>query len=447
MPIICEEVKNTPVFAETEVLIVGGGPAGLSAALASAREGVDTILVERYGFLGGNITQAMVDSLVWYRQEKTVEAGGIGTEIEEFAKAFGGTYPDPQSIGCLLDADMFKCAADKLVEQSGVRVLLHCYVVSAIVDEGSIKGVITESKSGRQAILSKIVIDASGDADVAAFAGVPFTKAPENELMPVTTGFGLSGVDIETFRRHVAAHPGKLGDWAVETVRGEENFFSPCFNNIFERARKEGVVPDDVNLNGYWSTLTEAGEATGLNVIKINNIDCTNMLDLTRAEIEGRRQIFWAIEVLRRYQPGFEKAKLRTIGSSIGTRESRKIEGHYCLTGHDVKNQAHFEDSIGIFPEFLDAYGIVILPTTGRYFHVPYRVMVPKHIDNLLVAGRSVCSDKIAFAATRQMMCCAVTGQGAGIAAATAVNNQQSTSNVNIKEIQRQLKKQNVRIE
>jgi hypothetical protein len=126
---------------------------------------------------------------------------------------------------------------------------------------------------------------------------------------------------------------------------------------------------------------------------------------------------------LRLYQPGFEKAKLRTIGSSVGTRESRKIEGRYYLTEYDVRNQAQFEDSIGIFPEFLDAYGIVIIPTTGRYFQVPYGIMVPKLVDNLLVAGRSVAGDKVSHSATRQMMCCAVTGQGAGIAAATAIKS------------------------
>jgi hypothetical protein len=443
---VIEKEKRIPVLAKTDVLVVGGGPAGLSAALASAREGVDTILLERYGFLGGNLTQSMVDTLVWYRHEKTVEAGGIGRELEEFATAFGGTYPDSQSVGRLLDADMFKCAADQLVEKSGVRSLYHCYAVGAIVEDGLIKGVITESKSGRQAILASVVIDASGDADIAAFAGAPYTQASTNKLMGATTGFGVSGVDVEAFRKHVAENPGKLNNWATETEKDDGELFSPYFQNIFERARADGVIPVDSPLEGYWSTLTEAGEATGLNVVRVEGIDCTNVWDLTRAEIEGRKQVLDALKALKRYQPGFEKAKLRTIGSSIGTRESRKITGRYYLTGDDVRNQAKFADSIGIFPEFLDAYGIVIIPTTGRYFQVPYGIMVPQKIDNLLVAGRCVAGDQVSHSATRQMMCCALTGQGAGVAAATTLKTGASTAAVDIGQVQKALEKQGVRI-
>lgn len=446
MDTVIEKEKHLPVLGKTDVLVVGGGPAGLAAAIASAREGADTILLERYGFLGGNITQSMVDTLVWYRHEKTVEAGGIGRELEEYATAFGGTYPDSQSTGRLIDADMFKCAADRLVEKSGVQPLFHCYAVGAIVENGLIKGVITESKSGRQAILAKVVIDASGDADIAAFAGAPYTQEPTDKLMGATTGFGVSGVNVEAFRKHVAANPGKLNDWATETEKGDSELFSPYFQNVFERAREDGVIPANSPLEGYWSTLTEVGEATGLNVVRVDGIDCTNVWDLTRAEIEGRKQVLQAIEALRRYQPGFENAKLRTIGSSIGTRESRKIVGRYYLTGDDVRNQAVFDDTIGIFPEFLDAYGIVIIPTTGRYFQVPYGIIVPERVDNLLVVGRCVAGDQVSHSATRQMMCCAVTGQGAGVAAAVAIKTGQTTSTVDIQTVQKQLVRQGVRI-
>jgi len=153
-----------------------------------------------------------------------------------------------------------------------------------------------------------------------------------------------------------------------------------------------------------------------------------------------------AIEALRRYTPGFEEAKLRNFGMTLGIRDSRKLVGRYCLTGHDVRSQAQFEDSIGIFPEFLDGYEVLILPMTGRYFQVPYGVLVPQQVENLLVAGRCVAGDKISHAAMRQMMACTVTGQGAGVAAAVSVKDDVTCGAVDIERVQGALKKQGVRL-
>ncbi len=446
MKSIHEAAREVPVLTETDVLVVGGGPAGLAAAVASGREGAQTLLVERYGFLGGNITQAMVESIAWYRHELTVEAGGIGAEFEREAGEVGGVWADSESIGQLIDADMFKYAADRMIQKAGVTPLLHCWVVDVILEGDELRGVITESKSGRRAILAKVVIDASGDADVAARAGAPYHQAPKDKLMSVTVGFGVSGVDVEAFRAHVEKKPGRIGDWATKTAKKENELFSAYFTDVFKSAREAGDIPKDMMLDGYWHALTDAGEATGMNLVRVFNVDPTNVWDLTRAEIEGRRQVMYAIEALRKHQPGFEHAKLRTIGSSIGTRESRKIEGRYNLTEQDVMNQAKFDDSIGIFPEFLDAYGLVHIPTTGRYFEVPYGVTVPQKVQNLLVAGRSVAGDQVSHSATRQMMCCAVTGQGCGVAAAVSLQEKVQPSKVNISIVQKRLQKQGVRI-
>jgi hypothetical protein len=153
-----------------------------------------------------------------------------------------------------------------------------------------------------------------------------------------------------------------------------------------------------------------------------------------------------AIEVLRRYVPGFEKASLRNFGMTLGTRDTRKIIGRYSLTGHDVLNEAKFDDSIGIFPEFLDGYGHLVLPTTGRYFQVPFGILVPHGVENLLVAGRCVSSDKLAHAALRSMMCCTVTGQGAGVAAAISLKDGVNSGDIDISHLQAALEHQGVRL-
>jgi len=443
-----ESARTIPVMAETDILVVGSGPGGLSAAIAAAREDVDTMLVERYGCFGGNITQAQVGTIAWYRREKTIDAGGIGFEFETRAKEMGASQEDPEAEGHaeLLEADMFKYVADTLVQEAGIIPILHCFTVNAIMEGSIIKGVITESKSGRQAILAKRVIDATGDADIACHAGAPYRKSPKDELMAVTLSFGCSGVDVERFLKYVKQNPSRLGDWSAETTGKEDDLFSSFIVEPFTKARNAGEIPDDVVLLGYWGGLTEAGEAKNINVAHIMGIDSTDVRDLTRAEMEGRRNAVYALKALKKHAPGFEKATLRTFCSSVGVRESRKIVGEYSITEHDVKNQARFDDSIGIFPEFLDGYGVVIMPTTGRYFQVPYGIILPQKVENLLVAGRCVAGDKISHAATRQMMCCAVTGQGAGIAAAVSLKDNVTCRMANISRVQKALKKQGVRI-
>ena len=446
MQLVKEAARMVPILRQCDVLVVGSGPSGLAAALAAAREGVDTILVERYGCFGGNITQVPVESIAWYRHEGTVESHGIGTEFESRASEMGGTRQEPQSCSQALDADMFKYVADTMVTEAGIMPILHCFAVDTVMEGNAIKGIITESKSGRQAIIAKCVIDATGDADIACRCGAPFRKDPKENIQGLTTGFGCSGVNKDEFLDYVKKHPARLKDWAKETSGKENDLFSPYLSAPFKKARDAGEIPTDVLMGGYWSSLTDAGESTYMNMVYMRNYDPTDVFDLTSAEIEGRQQALWAIAALKKYTPGFENAKLRTFGMSVGARESRKIIGEYNLTGEDVRSEARFEDSIGIFPEFLDAYFLVIIPTTGRYFQVPYRIMVPKNVENLLVAGRCVAGDKISHAATRQMMCCSVTGQGAGVAAAVSVKNKVACRKVTITQVQNALKKQGVRI-
>jgi hypothetical protein len=405
------------------------------------------MLMERFGCFGGNITQAGIETIAWYRHPRTSEAGGIGLEFEQRAVEMNAATPEVQSVSHALNTELFKYIADRLIIESAVRPLLHCYFVAPVLEDAKIVGVITESKSGRQAILAKRLIDATGDADIAARAGAPYTQTALPNRMGVTVTFSCSGVHKKRFMEYVRANPGSYKHWATETTGKEDNMFSPYIEAPFKKAKEAGEIPAEIDIAGTWSTISDEGEASYLNVVYMLNYDCTDVWDLTRGEMDGRQQAIWAIQALNKYLPGFEKARLRSFGASLGTRESRKIIGRGSLSGHQTRSQARFEDAIGIFPEFLDAYGIVILPTTGRYFQVPYGILLPQKVDNLLVAGRAVAGDRESHAATRQMMCCAVTGQGAGIAAAVSLQEGVTPAEVNIKKVQREIKKQGVRID
>ncbi|NJD59212.1 MAG: pyridine nucleotide-disulfide oxidoreductase [Anaerolineales bacterium] len=451
MAYINDAARQVPVITETDVLVVGSGPGGLAAAISSARAGVDTMLVERFGCLGGNLTIVGVEGIAWYRKEGTIDVEGIGIEFEQRAKVIGATSPEPQSKSEAINAEMFKYVADVMVQEAGVIPLLHSVVIDTIIEDSIIKGVIIHNKSGRQAILAKRVIDATGDADLAFFSGAPYKKTPKEEMLSVTVMFSVSGVNRKRFLEYVKGNPTTYKDWGknwdMQTDGKEDDLFSPYLEHPFNQARELGVIPKGLtSIGGTWSTITDYGEATYLNMIHMTNYDGTDVWDLTKAEIDGRYQALQAIKALRHFAPGFEEAELRNYGMTVGIRDTRKIIGWYELTEHDVKNQARFEDSIGIFPEFIDGYGVLILPTTGRYYQVPFGILVPKNVENLLIAGRCVAGDKISHASVRNMMCCTVTGQGAGVAAAVSVKDGVKTSEVKINHLQKALEKQGVRI-
>ncbi len=451
MKYIIEERRETPVLDKVDVLVVGGGPGGLSAAIAAARSGVKTMLVEQYGCFGGNMTVVGVESLAWYRHEKTIESDGIGFEFEKRAMAMGAANKEVQSDSHALDTEKFKHVADVLLKESGALPLLHCYGVEPILEGNIIRGVITESKSGRQAILARVVIDATGDADLAAKAGAPYIENPKSEKQAVTMAFNCCGVDKKRFMEYIKSEPATYNDWGQDWAQNtsglENDMFSPYFEKQFTRAIEEGIIPpSEWNLCGSWSTITDDGCATYLNLVHLENRDCTDIRDLTYAEMEGRARVLDAIRAMNKTIPGFENARLRNYPMAIGTRDSRKIAGEYSMTGKDVMEEGRFTDSIGIFPEFVDGFGILRLPVTGRFFQVPYKALVPLKVENLLVAGRSIAGDRISHAATRNMMCCAVSGQGAGTAAAVAVKTGTTCRDVNIRTVQAALEHQGVRV-
>ena len=450
---ILEPARSIDVVHETDVLVVGSGPGGLTAALAAARAGAQTTLLERYGCFGGNITQVGVEGFAWYRREGTVDCEGIGPELERRALQMGAATPEPQSTSSALDAEMFKYVADQLIAEAGIHPMLHRSAVSPIIVDGLIRGVYTESKAGREAILAKRVIDATGDADMAYRAGAPTVKTPRERMMSVSVMFSMSGVNKRGFIEAVHADPQTYGDWSgnhewdYETSGKEDHLFSPFLRKPFAKAVEAGLIPPDLRtIAGTWGTMSDAGELTYLNLVHIQGLDGTNPTDLTRGEIDGRAQAIHAMTALRHYMGGCEQAKLRNFGMTLGIRDTRKIDAQYNLTETDVREQGRFEDAIGIFPEFIDGYGVLILPTTGRYWQLPYRALVPKGVGHLLVAGRAIGGDLLSHASARNMMCCAVGGQGAGVAAAISIRRNEAVDQVNIGAVQAELIRQGARI-
>src|SRR6185312_14973552 len=242
---VTEPSREIDVIHETDVLVVGSGPGGLAAALAAARTGVHVALVERFGCFGGNITAVGVEGFAWYRREQTVEAGGIGWEFEQRAKEMGAAVPESQSLSYELDSEGFKLVADRLVEEAGIHAMLHRQFVAPLMDGEEIIGIVTESKAGREAILARRVVDATGDADVATRAGAPVHKTPVEEMMSASVMFHLAGVDKAAFLKGVADDPQTYRDWAAgefaaDTDEKDADLYSPYLGKPFAKAIADG---------------------------------------------------------------------------------------------------------------------------------------------------------------------------------------------------------------
>ncbi len=456
MSIYTEKQRELPVKHTTDVLVIGGGPSGIAAAIAAARAGAKTMIVERYGSFGGVITQVGVEAVAWYRHEGLVnEAEGLLFEMEDTANRMGAARKECQSDSMALDTELFKYVCDTMVLDAGVDVLFHTYVVDAIVEHGIVTGVITESKSGREAIMAKRVVDCTGDGDIIEYSGAFFNKAPKKELMAVTSLFSCKGVDCEKFMSYVLNDlKPTYKDWGGNAWKQEsdgktDDMFSPFIERPFVDAIKNGelVIEDEfVTIGGTWSSLTEYGEVTQLNLVFMRNIDCTDATELTRAELMGRRYCMKALDILRKKVPGFENAVISRFSTTLGTRESRLLDGEYTITKEDVFSQGRFDDAVAMFPEFIDGRSYLILPTTGRYYQIPYRALKPKNIDNLLVAGRCISGEPVAHTSFRNMACCIATGQAAGIAAAISIQDGVTTGDVSVSKVQAELKNQHVQL-
>ena len=424
---ITEAARTAPVVAKSDVVVVGGGPAGLAAAVAAARNGAGVTLLERYPYLGGLAAGGMVLVLDDMHNGTEISVRGIGMEIiERMAKwnlavfppeadrrdevrrtpqmwrkwSRWGTFdfhthgkPHPVVFAAAFDPDGWKRAADDMVVEAGVKLRLHSWFSNAVVEDGRIKGVVCETKEGRQAVLGDVVIDTTGDLDVAASAGARFAGGS----YIVTTVFRLGGVDTEAAERFEYDEPA-----AFATVdRQAKRLIGGSWDYWWLKTPLPGVV---------WCNCPHM---TGLDALKVD--------DLTRAEFEGRRRIDAVLGHVREHMPGFADAYIVDVAPQTGVRQTRMLEGEYVVTKPDVMTRVHFADSVA----------------RGRDYYTPYRALVPREVDQLLVAGRHYSATPQAQKISREIPPCMAMGEATGTAAALALDAGVTVRRVDVAKVQR----------
>ncbi|MBH5370353.1 FAD-dependent oxidoreductase [Bradyrhizobium glycinis] len=436
---IDEPARKVPLYGEYEVVVLGGGPAGIVAAAAAARAGRKILLIERYGFLGGMGTAAGVTNFcglhgnVHGEHRRLVQ--GLASELLARIDRLNGLNAPHLILGKVFaqayDTAAYKIAADELLASHKVNMLFHALGAGVVMADGRrIDAMLVETKAGRQAVRAEIFIDCSGDGDLAVWAGAPFEIGDEHghPLYP-SMMLRLNGIDPAKAGEAWRTIP-QLMDRAV--AAGTHRF--PRKSAIV-RPQKSGI---EWRVN-FTQVAREDGHA-------INGIEPD---DLTRGEIEGRKQALAAYEFLRSAVPGFEKSYIVDLPPQLGIRETRRIKGGYQLSGEDVLGCASFADSIGVNGWPIEAHvpGDVVftfppIPESRGYNELPYRMLVPEGVDNLLVAGRCASMTHEGQSAARVSGACFAMGEAAGSAAALALSGNRIPREIPIEKLQETLKQQ-----
>jgi hypothetical protein len=444
--------RQARLAADTEVLVVGGGPSGIAAALGAAAAGAKVILVERYGFLGGNATAALVMPLaVFYTQEPDREASGAATFfptdhgrgvpvitgvlqklVHRLVQAGGAMAPSPANGNTVpFDPEIFKMVVMDLLTEAGVKVLLHAFA-SDVFEDGKFQGGVFETKSGPVVIRAKVVVDCTGDGDLAARAGAVYEVGRETDglVQPMTLMFRMIDFEKAGFEAYVKEHPGQ---W-----RGVHGLW-----DLIRKATAAGelnLAREDILLFG-----TPHDRELAVNSTRVINVLGTDVWDLTYAEWASRRQLRQIVSFLRRHVPGFENSYVAQSGAHIGVRETRRIIGEYILTAEDILTARKFDDAIarGSYPIDIhnpEGKGTLLqrLPA-GESYDIPLRCLTPLKIDNILVAGRCISGTHEAHSSYRVMPISMATGQAAGACAAIAARTARSTRKVPAVEVQAEL--------
>jgi hypothetical protein len=431
---LTEPARRVPVFGEFDIVVLGGGPAGIAAAAAAGHLHRKTLLVERYGFLGGMGTAAGVTNFCGLHANVHGEIrqvvhgvaddllgridrlGGLNKPHSIFGKTFAQAY----------DNAAYKIAADDLLMSRNVNILFHALAAGTVMDGERVDALLLETKSGRQAVRAKMFIDCSGDGDLAAFAGVPFEVGDvDGGLLYPTMMFRLNGVDPEAAGEAWQTIP-RLMDEAEK--RG------------MRFPRKGAIVRPMLHPTEWRVNVTQLKSANG------RALDGTDAVELSLGEIEGRRQALAFFEFLKTSAPGFEKSYIVDIAPQLGIRETRRIQGHYQLTREDVLSCASFEDTIGVNGWPIEAHvaGDVIwewpdIPGSRGYNHLPYRMLLPQNVTNLLVAGRCASMTHEGHSAARVSGPCFVMGEAAASAAHLALAGNVNPADIDVWQLQRTL--------
>jgi hypothetical protein len=438
---VVEKEKKRQILCEADVLVLGGGPAGIAAAVAAVDAGASVIIIERYGFLGGIPTICNMEPSSWCRQEETVMPGGVQAMLEKKMLERGAAYPSffQPSASLVYDTEIMKQVLDDLILEHQVKPLFHCIISEPYFEDGHVRGVFVDCKSGRVVVLGKRIIDCTGDADFAALCGCPFEKCnlgpdESKDLMFGTTIFGISDVDTQRVMENLHAHPEML-----DRVRHE------FISDGFKKAIAEGypVPPEGFADKVIFNRMTK-GEVTAVNRVRVP-VDGNDVFSITEAEIKSRKVVLATLELLKRYEPGFEDAKLRNFATAMGVRETRRIKGNYQLTQDDVDGECRFDDSVGVYPICYDGPAKCSV-ATDAYFHIPFGILVPQGVENVLVAGRCVSATKNATHTTRGVDFAFASGQAVGVASALSIQQNKTSRNVDIAKLQKELERQGVRM-
>jgi glycine/D-amino acid oxidase-like deaminating enzyme len=410
--------RRLEVLAEADVVVVGSGAAGGAAAIAAARNGARVLLVERYGFLGGTSTLVLDTFYGFYtpgRHARKV-VGGVADDVVAGLRRRQACFERPNTYGAgtgvTYHPDLLKVVWEELTEQAGVRVLLHAWVQDVIEEGERLTGLVVATKKGLCAVRAQVIVDASGDADVCAAAGVSFELAGEQEpAQSLTTTFRVCNVDLE--RRKTVSKADFHGRMAAAAADG------------YDLPRKEGSdhATPVAHMTATIMTRLQSYERRHGQVVNATDPEL-----LTRAEIAGRRQALEYLRFLRDRIPGYERAELAGFGAQIGIRETRRVSGDYRLTREDVLGARQFEDQIGLCGAPIEDHHPGAdtrwhyLPE-GKCVGIPYRTLLPVRRDQLLVAGRCFSATHDAHASVRSMAQCMAMGQAAGTAAALSLRD------------------------